>query len=82
MMRSLGYEPDANLHWAVGNRLREVWYDRTGQLPEKALSRKTAGSGSHCFATYPDAFRPDAERIARGIADALAAERERQPGLF
>lgn len=65
VMKDMGVELEPKLSWAIGNRVREMWERRHGGLPEKALRRKTAGKGSHCFALYPEHWRKDIERIVR-----------------
>lgn len=63
--RDIGVEVEPRLTWAVGNRVRELWEQRHGGLPEKELRRKTAGKGSHCLAVYPEHWRNDIETIIR-----------------
>jgi hypothetical protein len=76
VMRSMGVEITSSLSWSVGVRVRELYEARTGCLPEKALRTKTIGTGSHCFAVYPDVMRDDIERVVR--AHATEATRQLQ----
>jgi len=82
VIRSLGLEVENDLSWQAGNRVRRAWLKRTGDLPEKRLRKKTAGSGSHCFAVYPHHFHVEALRIVSAVADQLYSARARQLGLF
>ncbi len=63
--RALSVDPEPRLTWPVGNAVRDLYEGRYGALPEKALRTKTAGTGSHCFAIYPEDMRGDIERIIR-----------------
>ena len=76
--RELQIEPTPALTWPVGNAVRDLYEQRYGCLPEKDLREKTNGTGSHCFAIYPEGMRNDIERIIR-LHD---WERQRQGDLF
>jgi hypothetical protein len=75
--RELDVEPEPDLTWSVGNLMREWYESHVGELPRKELRSKTYGSGSHCFAVYPEKMR---EKIASLIL-AHGAEQSRQIGL-
>lgn len=78
VFKSLGLEPTPEQTWAVGAAVRALYEERFGHLPHKELRRKTSGSGSHCFAVYPEEMRPQ-------IQDCIArvnAEKAAQPDLF
>lgn len=81
-IRELGIEPSRELSWRAGDAVRRAWEARTGSLPEKALRRKSSGTGSHCFAIYPESFTPEIDAILRELAGELEAESARQPELF
>jgi hypothetical protein len=66
VMRELRVELTSGLSWTVGARVREIWLAETGTLPDKVLRPKTNDGGTHCFAVYPDSWRP---RIARVIGE-------------
>lgn len=78
VIRSMGIEPTPDLSWSVGNAVRTMWERETGELPPKHLRTKTAGTGSHCFAIYPPAWR---DKIAVVIR-AHRVEAARQSDLF
>lgn len=63
--RSLRVEPTPDLTWPVGAIVRERWERIHGSLPPKALRTKTAGGGSHCFAVYPEDWKPEIESVIR-----------------
>lgn len=65
VLRGLGVTPAAPLSWDVGAAVRDAYTTVYGAPPMKALRPKTNGTGTHCFATYPDEFRPLAEAVAR-----------------
>jgi hypothetical protein len=77
VMRALQVEPTKRVTWLVGPRVRDRWSDIHGGPPPKALRQKTAGAGTHCFAVYPVAFRPEIEAIIR----AHGTEAARQLGF-
>ena len=76
--RDLKIEPVPALTWAVGNAVRDLYEARYGILPEKDLRTKTSGTGTHCFAIYPESWRGEIERIIREHD----WERQRQGELF
>lgn len=78
VFRELGLEPVPSATWAVGAAVRDEFYSRFGMLPQKALRPKTDGPGSHCFAVYPEEWRPIIEEKARSIA----VEAAKQPDMF
>jgi hypothetical protein len=51
---------------AIGAAVAAAWEWQTGTPPLKDLRNKKKGPGSHCFALYPEAFRPRIELIIRG----------------
>jgi hypothetical protein len=82
VIRHLGYEVENDLSWTAGALLREAWFQKTGELPEKRLRKKTSGYGSHCFAVYPCRFQKEALVIVTKLADEIYSARARQMGLF
>lgn len=78
IFRELGLEPEKSATTAVGIRVRDMWLKEHDELPRKELKRKTAGGGSHCFATYPASWR---DRIIEVIRTFVVAE-SRQLSLF
>jgi len=80
--RYQGALPTQRVAWLIGAKVRDAYVDTYGTLPPKALRQKTTGPGSHCFALYPDEFRPIAARIIRAILVAEAAAVAAQPPLF
>ena len=79
---ALGYEPEKNLTWAVGDAARVKWQKLTDSLPAKELRPKTSGAGSHCLAVYPDEFRPEIDGIVEAIAREMHAQDVAQGSLF
>lgn len=52
--------------WKAGNSIRDLWLAHPasrGELPRKELRQKAAGTGSHCFAVYPDWFIPTMDEV-------------------
>jgi hypothetical protein len=82
LIKQLGFEIENELSWAAGNKLRDAWIARTGELPEKRLRQKTCGHGSHCFAVYPGIFHREAIAIVAKIADQIYSEKARQMEMF
>jgi hypothetical protein len=78
VIRDMGVEVTNELTWSVGARMREMWRDEHGDLPEKGLRPKTAGPGSHCFAVYPEHWR---QRIVAVVRQHVVFA-ERQISLF
>ena len=78
VFRHLDLEPDPEDTWAAGARLRDMYEDAAGKLPDKALRPKTSGTGSHCFAVYPPKWWDKAVEIVMLIAD----QKARQPRLL
>lgn len=70
LMAELGYpDNDKHANWELGAALREGYRQAYGRLPPKKLATKASGTGSHCFAQYPDSFRDRAvELIELGMA--------------
>ena len=61
---ALGHDyPTKSVAWSMGSIIRDAWVRLHGHLPEKTLITKTSGSGSHCFATYPESFWPVIDEI-------------------
>ena len=78
VFKDLGIFPDKKISWAVGATMASRYKMLYGVLPHKELHKKTSGSGSHCFAVYPDSW-------AGTIADAIATcecEMQAQRELF
>lgn len=75
-------EPTPELSWAIGAAVRDAYERQHGALPEKVLRPKTSGTGSHCFAWYPDSFRETADRIVRAHLEAAKAAGTAQGNLF
>jgi hypothetical protein len=82
LIRTLGFEVENELSWCAGNRVRDAWLLKTGDLPEKRLRGKSHARGSHCFAVYPRHFRAQALEIVQATADELYSARASQLGLF
>lgn len=78
VMHAMGIEPTNDLTWSVGNQVRDLYESRYSALPEKDLRTKTNGTGSHCFAVYPETMRADIVKIIK----AQHTERQRQGELF
>lgn len=79
---ALGIEPEKHLTWAVGDAVRAKWEALTDSAPTKALRRKTSGTGSHCFAIYPEEFASEIDGIVETIAREMHAEEAAQGSLF
>lgn len=75
--REIGVEPEPNMTWSVGARVRDL-YEASGGTIRYALRQKTNGGGSHQFAIYPPSWR---ERIVREIRR-HGAHAARQGSLF
>jgi hypothetical protein len=71
-------EPTKQQMWAIGARVRDLYEQRTGREPPKELREKSAGGGTHCFATYPLSWREKIEEVIR----AHRAAATRQGNLF
>ena len=82
LIRELGFEVENELSWCAGNRVRDAWLAKTGDLPEKRLRGKSHARGSHCFAVYPRHFRAEALEVVRKTTDELYASRAAQLGFF
>jgi hypothetical protein len=78
VFRELGFEPVKQDTWAVGGLVRNKYLEIVGKLPEKKLRTKTCGEGVHCFAVYPDTWRPMIADIIR----AHATQKANQLDLF
>lgn len=81
-IKALGYETDKRLSWACGDAVRDEWLRQEGELPEKALRPKTNSKGTHCFAIYPESFRPVVDALVRRIALEYEAAAASQLSLF
>jgi hypothetical protein len=78
VIQDMGIEPTKELDWRVGKMMQE-WFERTfGAPPIKDNRKKTNGTGTHCFALYPEFFRKVIENFVRLCDIELA----RQPYLF
>lgn len=78
VMRSCGVEVTNELSWAVGAHVRDIWQSLGNLAPDKLLTTKTCGGGSHCIAHYPETFRAQIEHVIR----LYQAEKARQGDLF
>ena len=67
----IGVKPDSWLTWPVGNRIKNLWKDKTGNLPPKELRKKTNGKGSHCFAVYPLSMKAEIEIAIKDVKKML-----------
>lgn len=65
VMRQMGVELDPEITWSVGARVRDIYEQRYGQLPAKALRQKTNAGGTHCLAVYPESMRATIVSIIR-----------------
>ena len=73
--KAMGLELSANEAWAVGSAVRRIYEARHGELPPKALRPKTSGSGTHCFAVYPESWRGEIEGVIHSISPATSPQR-------
>ena len=78
MIAELNLKYSKRLAWAAGNLCRHRWEELTGEQPAKELRKKTLGGGSHCFAVYPESFRPEMKRLI----ESLQAADDDQLNLF
>jgi len=78
VFRELGYEPVKQDTWSVGGIVRNKYFEVVGKLPEKKLRIKTCGVGVHCFAVYPDTWRP----VIADVIRENASQKSRQLDLF
>ncbi len=74
----MGIEPTNELDWKVGDLMQVFWVKHTGHPPVKDNRKKTNGTGSRCFALYPEEWRGKIESLVR----LCKMEKARQPGLF
>jgi hypothetical protein len=74
VFREIGYEPIKQDTWSVGGLVRNKYFEVVGKLPEKKLRVKTCGVGVHCFAVYPDTWRPIIAEIIREHASQKAEQ--------
>lgn len=77
-VRALGLQRTNALTWAAGAAVRQAWLSALGSLPPKANTAKSTGTGSHCHARYPLAWRGRIDDIIR----ACAGNDPRQLSLF
>lgn len=77
VMRAKNIEITSDLSVRIGIRARDNWMALTGYPPKKELAIKTSGSGSHCFAQYPEDFRP----VIESIIEEFEVEEARQGKL-
>lgn len=61
--RALRLEPHRRVTVPVGAKARDEYERRYHAEPPKGLRRKTSGSGTHCFAIYPDEMVPFIEAL-------------------
>lgn len=78
VMRELDLDWTNEEAWHIGAAVRERWRQLHGSLPKKQLRKKTCGAGSHCFAIYPENFKPEIRRIV----DMHTAAKAAQPDMF
>ena len=64
--RAMDLELNDEMAWSIGALVAKAWQWQSGTPPLKDLRTKKAGTGSHCFALYPPAFRGRIELIIRG----------------
>jgi len=76
--REIGMKPSSQEAWEIGAAVRDAYEKAVGSLPIKALRQKTNGEGSHCFAVYPEEFRP----MIEAAIHRLCADRDAQIDLF
>ena len=74
----MGIEPTNELDWKVGRMMQESYERRCGHPPLKDNRKKTNGTGSHCFALYPEECRKEIQ----GFVRLCKMEEARQPSLF
>lgn len=67
VIRAMGIEPTPELCWSVGDKVRDLYEREVGHLPVKVLRQKTYDKGSHCFAAYPEEWRPRVQEIIRSM---------------
>ena len=77
-IEALNFDATTRQRWSIGNAVRDRYVKMYGQLPVKALRRKTSGIGSHCFAIYPPEFQPEID----AIIEQYKLSNERQGRLF
>ena len=58
-------KPEKHISWSVGRKVRKAFQEERGKIPPKQLNEKTDGSGSHCFAMYPEDFKYRIEEIIK-----------------
>lgn len=79
VFRSLGYEPTPHLTWQAGALIRDEWKSQHNDAPPvKDNRRKTNTKGSHCFALYPQSFRPYMELYVKRVWS-RAKQKDRNP---
>ena len=69
VLRSMGIEPSKQLSWKIGIAVVTRFRQINGALPIKDLRTKTSGTGVHCFALYPESFRPEIVSIINDYFD-------------
>ena len=78
VLRSMGGDVDKRTAWRVGQAAAQQWRTETGAWPVKENRTKASGAGSHCFAIYPQEYRPAIIEIAKSIGVRPSPQR----GLF
>lgn len=78
VIRAMGLQPTKPETWKIGDAVRALYESEVGSLPVKVLRPKTNEPGSHCFAAYPDEWRPRIEAIVRSYR----VEADRQLSLI
>jgi len=81
VFRDLGVEPEKRATWTVGKAVAKKWRAEKGYEPPKENRPKTGGGGVHCFAIYPEYFRPVIVGAINAVATVAAAPAS-QGGLF
>ena len=72
---SLGHNPDPATSWSVGSQVASMYFRRHGRQPHKDNRRKTNGTGTHCFALYPEGeWRPVIEDVIRRTIEIDASQ--------
>lgn len=74
VFRERGIEPESSKTWAVGQMVVQRYKRDFGELPPKDLGRKTCGVGVHCFAQYPEEYRPVISEMIDRVTSELARQ--------
>jgi hypothetical protein len=76
--KAMGVEPHPRLMWTVGLVTQNKFRTAYGRQPPKDNRQKTYTEGVHCYAIYPEHFRP----IIEAAIKAYGTEAARQGDLF